>query len=94
MDQNSFNVIPYKPGARLAIMTAIAEAEDANVQRALRTLTQATVGAAEVTLVKKVPADATTETYRQKNLIVKALATLSDHLYQAYLSLKMSALSA
>ena len=94
IDQNTYNVIPYKPDMRAGIMTAIADAQDENVRRALRTLTQAEIGVEEVKLVKEVPDYATAETYRQKNLIVKALATLSQKLYQAYVTLRAAGSSA
>ncbi|MEI8344985.1 MAG: hypothetical protein WCG06_02815, partial [Candidatus Omnitrophota bacterium] len=94
IDEKTVNVIPYKPNMRAGIMTAIADAQDEKVQRALRTLTRAQIGTEEVRLIKEVPGYATAQTYRQKNLIVKALAVLSEKLYQAYLSLRTTAISA
>jgi hypothetical protein len=75
-------------------MTAITDANDESVSRALRTLTQANIGIEEVKLVKEVPEYATAETYRQKNLIVKALATLSQKLYETYVTLRTAGTSA
>ena len=94
IDQNTYNVIPYKPDMRAGIMTAIADAQDESVRRALRTLTQTEIGVEEVKIVKEVPDYATAETYRQKNLFVKALATLSQKLYQAYVTLRAAGSSA
>jgi len=95
IDQNTYNVIPYKPDMRAGIMVAIAkDAQDESVRRALITLMQATIGVEEVKLVQEVPDYATAETYRQKNLFVKALATLSQKLYQAYVTLRAAGTAA
>jgi len=94
MDGGSYNVVPYKPDMRTAIMMAVADAHEPSLVRALKALTRANVGIAEVQIVQEIPADADRSLYERKDLIVKALATLSETLYKAYVSLIATGASA
>lgn len=91
---DSYRVIPRKAELRAAVMAAVAGEGDEHVRQAIHTLTRAQVGPAELRIVRRVPQGATAETYLQKNLYVKALATISRDLYERWLALKYTGLSA
>ncbi|GEM_PF-3626613 len=94
-DAQNFNVMPHEQYIRAAIAAAVTDAEDEILQQMVKSLTKASrVSANEIQFLQKVAPGTTAQAYEDKGLIVRALQTLSQELYRAYVAFRAVASSA
>ncbi len=94
-EKGYYNAIPYKPDMRAAIAAVVDEELAARMLSVLTGQDMSLPG--NMTLIRephRYAGPVTTDTYRAKQLIVRALARISDELRRDYLSLRASAIAA